>query len=145
MEFNKTANIQTETQLRELIDLQKKFYLSKTGGRPAPFSEEYNHLFNMDEKGNVFVDEFTWIDKTISEFKESKNKDLNKLKLQKEQDEKKSAQTIPSPRYGEFRAMDYAPIPEQLDMIYWDKINGTSIHQDHVTEVKERYLKFNLE
>ena len=31
----------------------------------------------------------------------------------------------------------YKPIPEQLDMIYWDGVNGTTLWDDHIAEVKE--------
>jgi hypothetical protein len=55
--------------------------------------------------------------------------------------EKLAAQTIPSERYAQYRSEDYVPITEQLDMIYWDKINGTSLHQDHCAEIKNRYKK----
>lgn len=33
----------------------------------------------------------------------------------------------------------HLPIPEQLDMLYWDKINGTTAWIDYVTEIKERF------
>lgn len=39
------------------------------------------------------------------------------------------------------RMRDYLSIGDQLDMIYWDKINGTDIWQDHVTSVKLKYPK----
>ena len=31
----------------------------------------------------------------------------------------------------------YKPIAEQLDMIYWDGVNGTTLWEDHIAEVKE--------
>ncbi|MDQ7818815.1 MAG: hypothetical protein RDU14_17440 [Melioribacteraceae bacterium] len=45
------------------------------------------------------------------------------------------------PSYKELRAKDYPPIPEQLDMIYWDKINGTNNWEKSITAVKEKYPK----
>jgi len=31
---------------------------------------------------------------------------------------------------------DYGPIGDQLDMIYWDQVNGTTTFKDHVAAVK---------
>lgn len=38
--------------------------------------------------------------------------------------------------YAFARQNEYAPLKEQLDMLYWDKINNTTTWQDHITEVK---------
>ena len=35
------------------------------------------------------------------------------------------------------RQEDYNPIAEQLDMIYWDGVNGTTLWDEHIAEVKE--------
>ena len=35
------------------------------------------------------------------------------------------------------RQQTYKSIPEQLDMIYWDGVNGTTDWDDHIAEVKE--------
>ena len=43
--------------------------------------------------------------------------------------------------YAERRASAYKPIAEQLDMQYWDKVNGTTTWQDHINEVKAKYPK----
>ena len=67
MEFYKTANIKTDSQLKDLISLQKTFFESMTGGRPAPYSNEYNHLFLRDENNNVTIKTYTWVDKTEDE------------------------------------------------------------------------------
>jgi len=37
----------------------------------------------------------------------------------------------------------YPPIKEQLDMLYWDKVNGTNHWQTMITEIKEKYPKLN--
>jgi hypothetical protein len=39
-------------------------------------------------------------------------------------------------QYKYDRAMKYLPIQEQLDMQYWDKKNGTTNWEDHITKVK---------
>jgi|TARA_R100000482_G_C4989251_1_gene86659 hypothetical protein len=38
--------------------------------------------------------------------------------------------------YKEDRKKAYASIEEQLDMMYWDKINNTTNWKDHITQVK---------
>ena len=43
--------------------------------------------------------------------------------------------------YIELRRQAYPPISDQLDMIYWDKINGTNIWQETVAKVKSEYSK----
>ena len=35
------------------------------------------------------------------------------------------------------RQQAYKSIPEQLDMIYWDGVNGTTLWDEHIAEVKE--------
>ncbi len=47
----------------------------------------------------------------------------------------------PKPSYKELRAKEYPPIPDQLDMIYWDRINGTNNWEKTITAVKEKYPK----
>ncbi|MBR6674702.1 MAG: hypothetical protein IKL32_02130 [Alphaproteobacteria bacterium] len=47
----------------------------------------------------------------------------------------------PEKTYAEKRLAEYPPIGEQLDMIYWDKINGTTLWQDIITTIKEKYPK----
>ncbi len=39
------------------------------------------------------------------------------------------------------RESAYAPILEQLDMQYWDLVNGTTTWRDHVAKVKADYPK----
>ncbi|QDP67378.1 MAG: hypothetical protein Unbinned6224contig1003_2 [Prokaryotic dsDNA virus sp.] len=38
--------------------------------------------------------------------------------------------------YISARQSAYGSIEEQLDMIYWDKINDTTVWEDHITKVK---------
>lgn len=38
--------------------------------------------------------------------------------------------------YKVARQMAYLPIPEQLDMQYWDSVNGTTTWADHIAQVK---------
>lgn len=46
-----------------------------------------------------------------------------------------------NPTYAELRQNEYPAIEEQLDMIYWDQINGTNKWQDMITEIKNKYPK----
>jgi len=39
-------------------------------------------------------------------------------------------------QYQRDRELAYSPIGDQLDMQYWDKVNGTSTWQDAVAKVK---------
>lgn len=43
--------------------------------------------------------------------------------------------------YVVMRVAEYPTISEQLDMIYWDKINGTNIWLDTISEIKSKYPK----
>jgi len=47
----------------------------------------------------------------------------------------------PEPTYDQLRQREYGYWGDQLDMIYWDKVNGTSVWQDHVASVKSQYPK----
>ena len=43
--------------------------------------------------------------------------------------------------YARNRAQAYASVGDQLDMQYWDNVNGTTTWRDHITEVKARHPK----
>ncbi len=47
----------------------------------------------------------------------------------------------PEETYIEKRQAEYPTIPEQLDMIYWDKVNGTTLWQNKIAEIKSKYPK----
>ena len=47
----------------------------------------------------------------------------------------------PEKTYVELRLEAYPAISEQLDMIYWDKVNGTNLWQDTITAIKNKYPK----
>ena len=46
-----------------------------------------------------------------------------------------------SKAYARARAEAYAPIAEQLDMQYWDSVNGSRTWLDHIEAVKEAHPK----
>ena len=43
--------------------------------------------------------------------------------------------------YQEKRLEEYPSVLEQLDMIYWDKVNGTNLWQQKISEIKAKYPK----
>jgi len=47
----------------------------------------------------------------------------------------------PEPTYAEKRAAEYPSVADQLDMMYWDKVNGTDIWAETVAAVKAKYPK----
>lgn len=47
----------------------------------------------------------------------------------------------PPPTYSELRFAAYPTIQEQLDMQYWDEVNGTTVWKDTIQEIKDRYPK----
>ena len=44
-------------------------------------------------------------------------------------------------QYQRDRVKAYPPIHEQLDMQYWDAINGTTVWQDTINAIKQQYPK----
>lgn len=52
-----------------------------------------------------------------------------------------AAAPVPEPAYAEKRAAEYPPLAEQLDMLYWDKVNGTNVWAETVANVKAKYPK----
>lgn len=71
-------------------------------------------------------DEVEWLDTEQTQPTEAElNAEI--LKVQNEDNAK---------QYQRDRKLAYKSIEEQLDMQYWDKINGTTTWQDHINEVK---------
>jgi len=50
-------------------------------------------------------------------------------------------QEINNNAYKANRVKAYASIEEQLDMQYWDKVNGTNLWQEHIDAVKAAHPK----
>ena len=42
----------------------------------------------------------------------------------------------PELTYIEKRQSEYPSIPDQLDMLYWDKVNNTNLWQEKIAEIK---------
>lgn len=43
--------------------------------------------------------------------------------------------------YQRLRTLEYPSIQEQLDMQYWDKVNNTTVWEDTIAAIKEKYPK----
>ena len=44
-------------------------------------------------------------------------------------------------KYQRDRAKEYPSVKEQLDMQYWDSVNGTTVWQDTINAIKAKYPK----
>lgn len=51
------------------------------------------------------------------------------------------APAAPEKSYIEKRLAEYPLVSDQLDMIYWDKVNGTNVWQSKIAEIKAKYPK----
>jgi len=75
-------------------------------------------------------DEIEWYDERPQPSDEDIATEL--ARLQTEYDNK---------QYQRDRAVAYASIQDQLDMQYWDSVNGTTTWKDHIAQVKSDNLK----
>ena len=75
--------------------------------------------------GNNDIDDITWLDGATSIPK--KEIEAEVIRLQAEYDAK---------QYQRDRAVVYPSIQEQLDMQYWDSVNGTTKWKDAIAKVK---------
>ena len=48
---------------------------------------------------------------------------------------------IYEPDYATLRSQEYPSQEEQLDLMYWDKVNGTTTWEDTIQAIKEQYPK----
>ena len=48
---------------------------------------------------------------------------------------------IIEPDYAALRQQEYPSREEQLDMMYWDKVNGTTVWEDTIQAIKDKYPK----
>jgi hypothetical protein len=48
---------------------------------------------------------------------------------------------VVEPSYAELRAAEYPDMATQLDMQYWDNVNGTTVWQDTIDAIKAKYPK----
>jgi hypothetical protein len=48
---------------------------------------------------------------------------------------------IVEPDYATLRSQEYPSREEQFDMMYWDKVNGTTTWEDTIQTIKDKYPK----
>ena len=48
---------------------------------------------------------------------------------------------VVEPSYAELRAAEYPSREEQFDMMYWDKVNGTTVWENTIQTIKDKYPK----
>jgi hypothetical protein len=48
---------------------------------------------------------------------------------------------VVQPSYAELRAAEYPSREDQFDMMYWDKVNGTTLWEDTIQAIKDKYPK----
>jgi len=48
---------------------------------------------------------------------------------------------IVEPDYAALRSQEYPSRDEQFDMMYWDKVNGTTVWEDTIQAIKDKYPK----
>ena len=79
----------------------------------------------------IIGDEIVWNSPDITQPTKAEI-DAEIVRLQAEYDSK---------AYARARAEAYAPIADQLDMQYWDSVNGSRTWLDHIEAVKEAHPK----
>ena len=48
---------------------------------------------------------------------------------------------VVEPSYAELRMKEYPSREEQFDMMYWDKVNGTTVWENTIQTIKDKYPK----
>lgn len=48
---------------------------------------------------------------------------------------------VVEPSYAKLRATEYPSREDQFDMMYWDKVNGTTVWEDTIQTIKDKYPK----
>ena len=95
----------------------------------------------------AYKDQVVSIDDTAGCFdKDNKKVDIDNAKVKEARatiDAQEAATLYQRQRTGEAGTTDtiYLPLPLQLDMQYWDSVNGTTTWKDHITAVKSKYPK----
>lgn len=81
--------------------------------------------------GNDSYENLEWLDQ--SQTKPTEAEVMSEVaRLQAEYDAK---------QYQRDRANEYPTLQEQLDMQYWDSVNGTTVWQDTIQAIKAKYPK----
>lgn len=122
------------TAIQSLVSKDYAFVLRGEPTNEAEFLEAFRPITGIDSNGSAIENAdastwtITWADVV------AKKAELEKEFTDKEYQRKRS---------GIDGTTDtvYASIAEQLDMQYWDSINGTTKWKDHITAVKAKYPK----
>ena len=122
------------TAIQSLVSKDYAFVLRGEPTNEAEFLEAFRPITGIDSNGSAIenADASTW---TIN----WANVVAKKAELEKEFTDNEYQRK----RSGIDGTTDtvYASIAEQLDMQYWDSINGTTKWKDHITAVKAKYPK----
>ena len=95
----------------------------------------------------AYKDQVVSIDDSAGCFdKDNKKVDIDDTKVKEARetlDAQAAATFYQRQRTGEVGTTDtiYLPLPQQLDMQYWDSVNGTTTWKDHIAAVKAKYPK----
>ena len=83
-----------------------------------------------DENGDAILEEITVDQSLVDAARETLNAEFSATEyIRKRTGEDGTTNTI------------YLPIEQQLDMQYWDSVNGTTTWKDHIAAVKAKYPK----
>ena len=106
-------------QAIQALDSNAQFVINGTPTNEAEYQEQVKYVSGADENGTaIFSDTqtFTWSE--VSAKQTELQADYNAKQYQRD------------------RAEQYKPISDQLDMMYWDNVNGTTTWKDHIAKVK---------
>jgi hypothetical protein len=91
------------------------------------YKDNNNNIFAYEEDGSQ--------DHLIGDKVQITEEEASSIHNQKTQDE------LDKLTYSEKRSMAYKPLAEQLDMQYWDRVNGTDTWKQHIDAVKTAHPK----
>ena len=92
------------------------------------------HIEYKDGQPNTVITDFGDWEYLVDEF--------NAFKSQQEADRTAELQAIEDAlTYADLRSREYPSIQDQLDMQYWDSVNGTTTWADAIAKVKADYPK----
>jgi hypothetical protein len=106
-------------QAIQALDINAQFVINGTPTNEAEYQAQVKYVSGEDENGTaIFSDTqtFTWSEVSAKQ-----------TELQAEYD---------ANQYQRDRATAYPSIQEQLDMQYWDKVNGTTNWENAIAKVK---------
>lgn len=93
------------------------------------------HIEYKSGKENKIINDISDYQSYVTLHGEEKVKQ-EQARLKAEQDELEK-----TPLYIRERTSEYGSLGEQLDMIYWDKKNETTVWENHIDTIKNKYPK----